>query len=112
MVLAGAVMSSRYQHLEESALLRTLGASRAQIIKILLIEYLFLGSFAAVSGVLLAVAACWALSYFLFEAVYLPATPIILVGPLVVIGVTILIGMLNSRGICDRPPLEVLRSDV
>jgi len=112
MVLAGAVMNSRNQHLGESALLRTLGASRAQITKILLIEYLFLGSFAAVTGVLLAVAACWALSYFLFEAVYLPATPIILVGPLVVIGITILIGMLNSRGICDRPPLEVLRSDV
>ncbi|MFQ5917060.1 MAG: ABC transporter permease [Candidatus Binatia bacterium] len=112
LVLAGAVMSSRYQHLGESALLRTLGASRAQIIKILLIEYLFLGSFAALTGVLLAVAACWALAYFLFEAVFFPAAPLLLVGLLVVIGITILIGMLNSRGICDRPPLEVLRSDV
>lgn len=112
MVLTGAVMSSRYQRLGESALLRTLGASRAQIRKILIIEYLFLGSFASLTGVMLAVAASWALAYFVFEAVHLPAVPLILVGPLVVTGITILIGMLNSRGICDRPPLEVLRSDV
>ena len=112
MVLTGAVMSSRYQRLGESALLRTLGASRAQIRNILLIEYLFLGSFASLTGVMLAVAASWALAYFVFEAVHLPAVPLILVGPLVVTGITILIGMLNSRGICDRPPLEVLRSDV
>ena len=29
----------------------------------------------------------------------------------VVTGLTILVGLLNSRGICDRPPLEVLRAD-
>ena len=61
---------------------------------------------------MLAVAASWALAYFVFEAVHLPTISLILIGPLVVTGITVLIGMLNSRGICDRPPLEVLRSDV
>ena len=111
-VLVGAVMSSRYQRFGEIALLRTLGASRTQIKKIVLIEYLFLGSLGALAGCLLAALAGWALAYFIFESIYLPSASLILAGLLVVTGVTILIGMLNSRGICDRPPLEVLRSDV
>lgn len=111
MVLAGAVMAGSSQRLRESILLRTLGASRAQIRKILVIEYLFLGSFAAVTGLVLAVIASWALAYFLFETIFIPAgLPIVLV-PLLVIGLTILTGMWGSRGIMNRPPLEVLRGE-
>ena len=66
-VLVGAVISSRYQRLRESVLLRTLGASRSQIRKIMAIEYLFLGVFAALTGLILALVSSWALSYFLFE---------------------------------------------
>ena len=66
-VLVGAVISSRYQRIRESVLLRTLGASRLQIRKIMAIEYLFLGFFAAVTGLVLAIVSSWALSYFFFE---------------------------------------------
>jgi putative ABC transport system permease protein len=111
MVLAGAVMTSRYQRLRESVLLRTLGASRTQIRQILAIEYLFLGSLAAVTGLLLAVVASWALAYFLFETVFAPPGPALVLALLLVIGLTVLTGMLGSRGITSRPPLEVLRSE-
>lgn len=111
-VLASAVITSRYQRIQESVLLRTLGASRSQIIKIMIIEYLFLGGFAALTGIVLALAASWALAQFVFEAVFVPATLPLLMTLILVIGLTILIGMLNSRGICNRPPLEVLRVDV
>lgn len=111
-VLASAVMSGRYQRLRESVLLRTLGASRAQIRSITLIEYFFLGSFGALSGSVLALLSSWALAYFLFETVFAPALPPIILSCLLIVGLTLLIGMLGSRGICDRPPLEVLRSHV
>jgi putative ABC transport system permease protein len=111
MVLAGAVLTSRYQRLMESVLLRTLGASRAQVKKIMVIEYLFLGGIAALSGIILALAASWGLAYFIFDVVYRPGGVPIFIALVLVTGLTILIGLLNSRGICDRPPLEVLRAD-
>ncbi|MGH7963663.1 MAG: ABC transporter permease, partial [Candidatus Binatia bacterium] len=111
LVLAGAVVTSRYQRRKESVLLRTLGASRVQIRKILAIEYLFLGSFAAVTGLLLAVSASWALAYFLFETIFVPEGPAVLLALFLVIGLTVLTGMLGSRGVTNRPPLDVLRGD-
>lgn len=111
-VLASAVVSGRYQRIQESILLRTLGASRAQIIKMMVIEYLFLGAFAAATGLLLALAGSWALAHFVFKVAFVPAVLPVLLTLILVIGLTILIGMLNSRGILNRPPLEVLRMEV
>jgi putative ABC transport system permease protein len=91
--------------------LRTLGASGAQIRKILLVEYLFLGSFAAVTGILLAVTASWAVAYFLFEIVFVLPWAFVAVAFLLVVGLTVLVGVIGSRGILSRPPLEVLRSE-
>ncbi len=110
-VLAGAVLTGRYQRIRESVLLRTLGASRKQVRRILLVEYLFLGSLAASTGLVLALSAGWALARFVFEVPFLPS-PYPVFGSLIVLsGLTVLIGMFNSRGICDRPPLEVLRAE-
>lgn len=112
LVLAGAVVTSRYQRMREAVLLRTLGASRQQILKILVIEYLFLGSFAALTGLSLAVAAAWGLARFAFETDFtldiFPVTGAIAV----VVALTILIGVLNSRAVLDKPPLQVLRTEV
>ena len=111
-VLVGAVISSRYQRIRESVLLRTLGASRIQIRKIMAIEYLFLGVFAALTGLILALLSSWALSYFLFETDFvMEIQPVVFVFGAVV-GLTMLIGALSSRGLTDRPPLESLRAEV
>lgn len=111
-VLASTVASSRYQRIRESVLLRTLGASRTQIINIMVVEYLCLGVAAALTGLLLSLASSWALARFVFETpLKLALAPTVLVFVLV-IGLTIVIGMLNSRGTYNRPPLEVLRADV
>jgi putative ABC transport system permease protein len=112
MVLTSAVCTSRAQRIRESVLLRTLGASRSQIRQILVIEYLFLGTFAAVTGLLLAVLASWALATFLFEAVFVPPWLPLVVAFLLVILLTVVTGMLGSRGVTTRPPLEVLRSEM
>ncbi len=110
-VLAGAVITSRYQRIQESVLLRTLGAQRRQVVQIMTIEYFFLGGLAALSGMLLAFAGTWALARFVFETGFSPAALPSSMIALAVIGLTILLGMLNSRGIVDRPPLEVLRAE-
>jgi putative ABC transport system permease protein len=110
-VLVNAVLTSRSQRMKESVLLRTLGASRRQIRRILLAEYALLGGLAAISGALLAVVASWGLSRWLFETTFTPAlTPILLAG-LVVSGLTVLAGLLGNRGVTNQPPLEVLRSE-
>jgi putative ABC transport system permease protein len=111
-VLVGAVSISRYQRIQESVLLRTLGASRKQVVKITMLEYLFLGSLAVFTGLILSLGGSWALAHFVFEAPFSPAILPILVISVVVVGLTILLGMLNSRGIVDKPPLEVLRVEV
>jgi putative ABC transport system permease protein len=110
-VLASAVTTSRYQRIQEAVLLRTLGASRRQIRQILLVEYLFLGFLAALTGLMLSIFGAWALSVFVFDIAYsLPTTAIIGLLVMVVL-LTMGVGMLNSRGIADRPPLEILRAE-
>ncbi len=108
-VLAGAVITSRYQRLQESVLLRTLGASRKQVLKIMTLEYLFLGGLAALTGLLLAFAGSWALAHFVFETTFAPEILPTLVIIADVVALTILLGMVNSRGLVDRSPLEILR---
>ena len=111
-VLISAVSVSRFQRVEESVLLKTLGASRRQIVSILFIEYLFLGSLAALTGIVLSIVCAWLLSIFVFEATFFVSVWRLAVALLAVAVLTVLVGMLNSRGIYNRTTLEVLRSEV
>jgi putative ABC transport system permease protein len=110
-VLAGAILTGRYQRIRETVLLRTLGATRRQLRQIQLVEYVVLGVLAAVTGGLLAVSANTLLAKFVFkaEAIFAPTTLILAV--LGSVAVTVVTGLLTSRGITDHPPLEVLRQE-
>ncbi|WP_461067076.1 ABC transporter permease [Spirosoma horti] len=111
LVLASSVVISKYQRLRESVLLRTLGASRAQILRITALEYGLLGLLAALSGILLSVAGTWALARYVFEVPYRPdALPLVVIS-LSVTALTVLIGVFNSREVLVRPPLDVLRAE-
>jgi putative ABC transport system permease protein len=110
-VLAGAVLTGRWQRVQESILLRTLGASRAQVRSILFAEYAALGFLASLSAVVLAVAGSWALARFVFEASYTVSAVPLLVAVVAVTALTVLVGLLTSRGIADQPPLEILRRE-
>lgn len=111
-VLISSVLISKYQRIQESVLLRTLGASRRQILAITGLEYFFLGALAAVTGILLALAASWALAHYTFETPFRPQFMPVFVLFLIVCFVTVVTGMANSRGVLNRSPLEVLRQDV
>jgi putative ABC transport system permease protein len=111
LVLASSVIISKFQRLRESVLLRTLGASRSQILRITALEYGLLGLLASLSGILLSLAGTWALAYFLFDTPFRPDAVPLLVITLVVTVLTVLIGVFNSRDVLVRPPLDVLRSE-
>jgi putative ABC transport system permease protein len=111
LVLVGALVTGRFQRIQESILLRTLGASRGQIFRVLLVEYAALGLLAALTGVLLATAAAWALSVFVFKAGFaLPPVPLV-VALLAVPALTVVTGLLMSRGVLKHPPLAILRAE-
>ncbi|MFI5160782.1 MAG: ABC transporter permease [Sphingobacteriales bacterium] len=111
-VLIASVRISKYQRVQESVLLRTMGASRKQIFAITTIEYLFLAGLSAFTGILIAFAASWLLAKYNFQVPFYanPVPPILLF--LTIAALTIIIGLLNSRGTLNKPPLEVLRRDV
>ncbi|HEY5369309.1 MAG TPA: FtsX-like permease family protein [Hanamia sp.] len=111
-VLISSVLISKYQRLQESVLLRTLGASRKQIFAITALEYFFLGALAALTGILLALAASWALAHYFFDTSFHPdLIPVLILG-LIVCALTVITGLVNSFGLLNRPPLEVLRQEV
>jgi putative ABC transport system permease protein len=111
-VLAGAVLIGRHQRVRESVLLRTLGATRRQVNRIMLAEYLVLGTLGAFTGAALAVGANWAVAHFLFHLKWAPPSPaVLLAGWAAVSAVTVATGLLSSRGVCDHPPLEILRQE-
>jgi putative ABC transport system permease protein len=111
-VLVGAIVAGRYQRVEESVLLKTLGASRGTVLRILATEYAFLGLFAALTGVALAVGGTWALTTFVFDGAFALAPGVLALTVAAVVALTVTVGLAGSRGIYDRPPLEVLRAEV
>jgi putative ABC transport system permease protein len=110
-VLIVSVLISKFQRMEESVLLRTLGASRRQIFVIIALEYFFLGALAAATGILLAYAGSWALARYTFEVPFTPDLWPVLAIFFSVCILTVLIGLFNSREVLNKPPLEILRSE-
>jgi putative ABC transport system permease protein len=110
-VLAGAVLTGRFQRIRETVLLRTLGATQRQLVQIQLVEYLILGVLASIVGCGLSLAANALLAKFIFRIN--PSVPValLLVGAFSVCVVTVLTGFLSSRGITNHPPLAVLRQE-
>ncbi|MGH8093290.1 MAG: ABC transporter permease [Chthoniobacterales bacterium] len=111
-VLGSTIWSGRYQRLKESVLLRTLGASRWQIWKILGAEYLFLGLLASATGIVLALVASWALAVFTFKLAYAPSLLPVALAALIVSSLTVVVGLLTSYGVGSTPPLAILREEL
>ncbi|MGY4385310.1 putative ABC transport system permease protein [Pedobacter sp. UYP24] len=109
-VLISAVLTSKSQRLKEIILLRTLGASKKQIMIITIVEYAFLGVFAAGAGVLLSLSASWALSAFLFDATFnFPIIPVVVIF-LSVCLIIVITGVLSSRKTLNTPPIQILNA--
>ncbi|WP_211660265.1 ABC transporter permease [Pedobacter nototheniae] len=110
-VLISAVLTSKNQRTKESILLRTMGASRKQILTITAIEYFFLGFFASAAGLILALGSSWVLAKFLFDVVFIPPfiPTLILFGSVILL--VLITGVLSSRNVLNQPPLKILRNE-
>ncbi len=109
LVLIGALATSRYQRMRESALLKTLGARRSVVLKVLTVEYAMLGSLAAAAGVVLAIFAGWMMTSNVFEVPFRLDLARLGVVWLWVTVVTVVVGLIGSWGVLARSPLAVLR---
>ena len=108
-VLLAAVQASRDERRYESAMLRTLGASRATVVQGVLAEFVTLGT---LSGLLAAAGA--SVAAFFFTTRWLELRYIFELLPLVegVLGGALLVaagGWLATRSVVNQPPLTTLR---
>jgi putative ABC transport system permease protein len=109
LVLVSAVAATRRQRMRESVLLKTLGATRAQIGRIMLAEYALLGALGSLTGMILSVGGAWGVMRFVFE---LPFTPVVV--PLIILAgatmlLTVAIGLLTGRAVFAQTPMAALR---
>lgn len=110
-VLAGAVINSKFARVKENVLLRTIGARTRQIFKITIIEYAWLGLFSALTGLVLAMAGGFLLTTFFFEITFAFDIVELLIIACGVVVLTVVIGWFNSREVITTPPLQVLRKE-
>lgn len=110
-VLLSAVLTSKNQRIKESILLRTLGASRKQVLIINAVEYFFLGFLAAAAGLILALTGSWLLAKFSFEANFSPALMPIIGLFSTVVALVVITGVWSTRGILNQPPLKIIRNE-
>ncbi len=110
-VLAGAVMNSKFVRIKENILLRTIGARTRQITQITLIEYSYLGLFSAVTGIFLSMVSGWFLTRYFFKVNFSFSGIDLGYLGIAVTALTVFIGWYNSREVINTPPLQVLRKE-
>lgn len=110
-VLGGAVRVALARRTREAVLLRTLGASREQVRRIVIAEYAGLGLLAALVGGGLAIASAWALATYAFEVPFRPDPVWLIATAVLVPSLVAIVGVIGSRTALRRPPLDVLRAE-
>ncbi|HEY4672218.1 MAG TPA: FtsX-like permease family protein, partial [Gemmatimonadaceae bacterium] len=108
-VLFSAVSATRRERVREGVLLKTLGATRGQIARILLAEYSLLGLLGGLTGMLLSLAGGWAVVRYIFKIPFAPPLAPIAGIALVIVGLTLLIGLLAGRDVFRETPIAALR---
>lgn len=110
-VLIGALATSRFQRIRESALLKTLGATRRQVVAIMVTEYAALGMLASIVAMGLASLGGWGLMKWVFKIPF--TVPWVAFGLLALLTVTLTVvtGLWTSVSLFRQSALEVLRTE-
>ncbi len=109
-VLLGTITVTRLAREEETVLLKTLGASRRQVLQITAVEYGLVGLLAALAGVVLASGASAALAAGVFATPPVLAPDLLLMALLITGALTVSVGLLGNRRVYGRSPLDILRT--
>lgn len=110
-VLIGALATSRFQRIRESALLKTLGATRRQVIGIMVTEYAALGLLAAVVAIVLASAGGWGLMKWVFKVPFTVPWGAFGVLAILTVTLTVVTGLWTSWSLFRQSALDVLRTE-
>jgi putative ABC transport system permease protein len=110
-VLFSSIAATRRDRIREGVLLKTLGATRGQIIRILLSEYILLGVLGSLTGMVLAIGGGWALTHFVFENDFSPAWGPAFAIAAVMMAVTVSIGLLAGRDVFRETAMSALREN-
>jgi putative ABC transport system permease protein len=110
-VLFSAVAATRRDRLREGVLLKTLGATRAQIGRILLSEYALLGALGALAGMALSFGGAWGLVRFVFDGHFAPAYGPALGIAAAMMSLAVGIGLATGRDVFRETPMAALREN-
>jgi putative ABC transport system permease protein len=110
LVLSGAVAAARRRHLYESVVLKVLGARRVDIFRIFLIEYLGLGTTAALAGGILGSVGAAAVVIWAMKLPWVFSLGAVLSVLLLALAITLVAGFLGTWRLLGRPAAPVLRS--
>jgi len=108
-VLFSAVAATRRERLREGVLLKTLGATRRQIGRIMLAEYAVLGALGSVAGVALSFGGSWALTHWIFHVAFAPSFLPALLIALAMMLLAVTIGLATGREVFQQTPMAALR---
>jgi putative ABC transport system permease protein len=110
-VLFSAVAATRRERLREGVLLKTLGATRRQVVRIMLAEYAVLGALGAATGLVLSTLGAWSLMHWIFKS---PFTPALLPASIVaggMVALAVVIGLATGRDVFAQTPMAALREN-
>ena len=108
-ILSGAVASTKFRRVKESAILKTLGAKRRVVASILSYEYAALGTIAGLIGVALSVGFSWAIMEYVVEAQWHFRMEPMLLTLVLASALTLLTGLLSSLDVLTSKPIHTLR---
>ena len=109
LVLVSAIAASRRQRLREGVLLKTLGATRAQVGRIMVAEYAVLGTLGALAGILLSVGGAWAVMHYIFEGPFVPTVLPLATLAAGLVAITVAVGLSGSRDVFAATPMAALQ---
>jgi putative ABC transport system permease protein len=112
LVLYAALLATQDERTHEAAVMRALGASRAQVLSAQRAEFAVLGAVAGLLGSLGASAIGWALATRIFELDFVWNAWIWFAGPALGLACVVLNAWAGARAALSRPPLAALREVV
>ncbi len=110
-ILLGAIATTKYQRLREAVLLKTLGATRGAVARVMAVEYAVLGAISALVGAVAAGGLSWGLVTRVFDGRWDLSWPTYAAGWALAIVVITGTGLVSSLDILMKKPLEVLREE-
>lgn len=110
-VMAGTLVASRWQRLSESAILRTLGASRSTVARVFAVEYACLGAAAGLGGTALAAVLAFIVQRFVLEVPIALAPHVLALGVALATLIALAVGFLATYRLLGHPPMSVLRQE-